>query len=201
MRFFAIEELFGQRHIPSTDFLCRRRMTAGEVERAIVVLQKERLKMRQRVLFAEQAPDTVLEVGMAIVKLDSLHFVKLLNQGFIDDEVLVAVLSWRLVLMLADALLQELRHSEVRIAQQGRNARDRSHHLSIERPTAVAYQEVWFLSLYQPADESNRLLRVHRQIRGYHFCTALESLAQSHRRYALATGIESMKKQYLFHTQ
>ena len=95
MRFFAIEELFGQRHIPSTDFLCRRRMTAGEVERAIVVLQKERLKMRQRVLFAEQAPDTVLEVGMAIVKLDSLHFAKLLNQGFIDDELIELMLQLR----------------------------------------------------------------------------------------------------------
>ena len=108
-------------------------MAAGEVKRSVVELQEERLKVSQRVLFAEQAPDTFSEVGITIVKLDDLHFGKLRNQGFIDDEVLLAVLSRRLVLMFADALPQELRHPEVRIAQQSRNARDGSHHLSIER--------------------------------------------------------------------
>ena len=61
--------------------------------------------------------------------------------------------------MLADALLQKLRHPEMRIAQQGRNAHDRRHHLSIESP------------------------------------------AQRHRRYALATGIESVQEQDLLHAQ
>ena len=68
-------------------------MTTGEVERAIVVLQEDRFKVRQCVLFSEQAPDTLLEVWMAIVKLDNLHFSKLINQGFINDKDLVAVLS------------------------------------------------------------------------------------------------------------
>ena len=94
--------------------------------------------------------------------------------------------------MLADALLQKLRHPEVRIAQQGRNTCDGSHHLSIERPAAVANQEVRLFMVYQLADESDRLFRVHRQVGRYHFCTPCESLAQSHRRYALATGIESV---------
>ena len=167
-------------------------MTTGEVERAVVVLQEERFKVRQCVLFAEQAPDVVLEVGAAVVKLDGLHFGELLNQGFINDEILVAVLSRRLVLMLADALFQELCHSEMRIAQQGRNARDGSHHLSIESSAAVANQEVRMFTVYQFADERDSHLRVHRHVWCYHFRTTRKSLAQSHRRYALATGIESV---------
>ena len=128
-------------------------MTAREVERVLVMFQEERFKVRQRILLAEQAPDTVLEVWFAIAKLDGLHFGELFNQGIVNDEVLLAVLSWRLVLMLANALLQELRHPEMRIAQQGRNAHDGSHHLSIERPAAVAYQEVGLFTVYQLADE------------------------------------------------
>ena len=78
-------------------------MTAGEVERMVVVLQEERFKVRKRVLFAEQTPDTVFVIRAVIVtlgfaawlvqELDSLHFGELLNQGFINDEILVAVLS------------------------------------------------------------------------------------------------------------
>ena len=139
-------------------------MTAREMERAVVMLQEHWLKVRQRVLLAKQTPDAVAEVGMAVVKLNGLHLGKLLNQGFVDDKPLVAVLSRRLVLMLADALLQELRHPEVRIAQQSRDTSNGSHHLSIESSTAVANQKVRLLSLYQLADESYRLLRVHRQV-------------------------------------
>ena len=138
------------------------------------------------------SPRWVLKVRLAVSKLSGLHFGELLNQGFIDDKVLVAVFSWRLVLMFADALLQELRHPEVWIAQQGRNAHDRSYHLSIERSAAVAYQEVWLLTVYQFTDESDCLLWVHRQVGRYHLRTSSESLAQSHCRYALATGIESV---------
>ena len=176
-------------------------MTAWKVERAAVVLQEERLKVRQRVLLAKQTPDAVFEVGIAIVKLDGLHFGKLINQGFVNDEILLAVLSWRLVLMLAYALLQEFRHPEMRIAQQGRNAHDGSHHLSIERPTAVTNQEVRLLSLYQLTDESDCLLWTHRQVGCYHLRTFRESLAQSHCRYALATGVKSVKEQYLLHNR
>ena len=187
-----IQHLFGQWHVPVTDFICCGGMAAGDVERTVVVLQEEWLKVSQRVLFAEQAPDAVLKVRSAVSKLSGLHFGELLNQGFIDDKVLVAVFSWRLVLMFADALLQELRHPEVWIAQQGRNAHDRSYHLSIERSAAVAYQEVWLLTVYQFTDESDCLLWVHRQVGRYHLRTSSESLAQSHCRYALATGIESV---------
>jgi hypothetical protein len=86
----------------------------------------------------------------------------------------------------------------VRIAQQGRNARDGSHHLCIERPTAVANQKVGLFTLYQIADESDSLLRVHRQVGRYHLRTPHKSPSQSHRRYALTTGIESMQEQDYF---
>ena len=72
--------------------------------------------MRQRVLFSEQTPDAVSEVGTIVVKLNGFHLGKLFNQGFVDDKLLVAILSRRLVLMLADALLQKLRHPEMGIA-------------------------------------------------------------------------------------
>ena len=40
--------------------------------------------------------------------------------------------------MFIDTLFQELRHLEVGIAEQSRNTHNRSHHLSIESPAAVA---------------------------------------------------------------
>ena len=88
----------------------------------------------------------------------------------------------------------------MRIAQQGRNAHDGSHHLSIERPAAVAYQEVGLFTVYQLADETDSLLRVYRQVGRNYLRTPRESLAQSHRRHTLTTGIKSMQEQNLLHT-
>ena len=50
--------------------------------------------------------------------------------------------------MLADALLQKLRHHEIRIAQQGRDANCRSQHLGKERSATVAYKQVGLLFVY-----------------------------------------------------
>jgi hypothetical protein len=55
------------------------------------------------------------------------------------------------------------------------------------------------LDFYQLADESDRFLRVHRQVGRYHFRTTRDSLAQSYRWNTLATGIESMQEQNLLH--
>ena len=72
--------------------------------------------MCQRVLFPEQSPNSVFEIGIdlvflchdsaiqaslmalaapsvAVIELNSLQFCKLFNQGFINDKVLLAVLS------------------------------------------------------------------------------------------------------------
>ena len=74
------------------------------MERAVVVLQEERFKVSQRVLFAKQSPNVVIEVRIATVKLYGLHFGKLFYQDFINDKVLFTIFSRLLVLMLADAL-------------------------------------------------------------------------------------------------
>ena len=50
------------------DFLCRRGMTAREVERMAIVLQEDRLKVRQRVLFSEQAPVSSRILCRSVVK-------------------------------------------------------------------------------------------------------------------------------------
>jgi hypothetical protein len=96
--------------------------------------------------------------------------------------------------MLADALLQELCHPKVRIAKKRRNAHGGSHYLSIERPAAVANQEVRLVCLYQLTNIYNGLFRVHRQVRCYHFRSTSESLAQRHCWYALTAGKEPMKE-------
>jgi len=56
---------------------------------------------------------------MATGKLYGLHFCKLLNQGFINDKVLFAVLSRRLVLMFTDTLFQERLPSKAGIPTTG----------------------------------------------------------------------------------
>ena len=60
-------------------------------------------------------------------------------------------------------------------------------------------QEVGLFTVYQFADESDSLFRVHRQVGCYHLHTPRESLAQSRRWYTLATGIESVQEHYLLH--
>ena len=75
-------------------------MITREVERMGIVLQEERLKVSQGVLFTKQAPDAVLKVWMAVVELYGLHLGELGNQGFIDDEMLLAIFTGRLVLVL-----------------------------------------------------------------------------------------------------
>ena len=73
-----------------------------------------------------------------MVKLYGFQLRKLLNQRLVNHQPLIAVSSRRLVFMLSDSLLQKLRHHEIRIAKQGRDAHHRSQHLGKERAAAVA---------------------------------------------------------------
>lgn len=98
------------------------------------MFQEERAEVGQRVVVAKQSPHAFLIIRCAAIKLHGLELRKLRNQGLVDHQPLVAVSSWRLILMLADALLQKLRHLEVRIAKQGRNAHHRRQHLGEKRP-------------------------------------------------------------------
>ena len=76
------------------DFFRSWSMSPLEVKTMIVMFQEHRFKMRQRILFAKQAPDAVSAIRIAIVELNGLQFSKFFNQSFVDDEMLVAVLSW-----------------------------------------------------------------------------------------------------------
>ena len=67
-----------------------------------------------------------------MIKLHGLQFRKLPDQRLVNHQPLVAVPSWCLILMLADSFLQKLRHLEMRIAEQGRNAHHRRQHLGEE---------------------------------------------------------------------
>ena len=155
--------------------------------------------MCQRVLFTEQSPNSVFEVGIAVAELNSLHFCKLFNQGLINDKVLIAVPSRRFVLMFTNTLFQKLRHLEVRITEQSRNTHDGSHHLSIEGTAAIANQDVRLFTVNQFTNKTDSLFRVHWQVRRDNIRLTLESLFQCNSWYALATGIETMQEQNLLH--
>ena len=102
--------------------------------------------------------------------------------------------------MFAYTLLQEPCHLEMWIAKQGWYAYDWSQHLSLERATAVADQQVRLLTIYELTDKANSLFWVHRQIRSKHLHTTLERLAQCLSRHTLAASKESVKEQYLLHS-
>ena len=104
-------------------------MPAREMEGVVVVLQKERTEVGDGVIITKKSPHTILIIWVAMVKLHGFQFCKLPNPRLVNYEPLVAVLSRRLLFILADSLLQKLRHHEPRIAEQGRNAHHGSQHL------------------------------------------------------------------------
>ena len=71
--------------------------------------------------------------------------------------------------MLADALLQKLRHHEIRIAQQGRDAHHRSQHLGEERAAAVAQKQVGLFPVDDGANLLQCLLGVQREVGSQHY--------------------------------
>ncbi len=155
--------------------------------------------MCQCVFFSEQSPNSVFEVGIAVVELNSLQFCKLFNQGLINDKVLLAILSRGLVLMLTNTLFQKLCHLEVRITEQSRNTHNRSHHLSIKGTTTITNQKVWLLTVNESTNKTDSLFWVHRQIWCDNISSTLESLFQCNSWYAPTTGIETVKEQNLLH--
>ena len=169
-------------------------MVAGEMEASFVMFQEERFEVRQRVPLAEEPPYAVPAERAAGVELHGLHLGKFLYQGRVDREVLPAVLAGRLVPMLANTPSQELRHPEMRIAEQGGDTFARGQYLRIERPAAVAHQQMGPLLVYQAANEGEGLLRVCRQIGRDHLRTPSESISQGHGRHTLAAGKEAVEK-------
>lgn len=139
------EHLLHQRCVPSLDFLFGGCMSSRKVVGLVVVLQKQWLEVSQGVSLAEEPPNTFLMAGATAVKLVGFKCCKLLDEWLVDDQSLVAVHPWILVRMLANALLQEIRHLEMWIAEQGRNANNGGEHLGKEGSTAVAKEQVGLL--------------------------------------------------------
>src|SRR5574344_117787 len=122
------DHLLCQRGIPSLDFLLCGRVSAREVITVVIVLQEQRFKMSQCVLFTKESPHPILVIRITTVKLCGFEFPKLIDECFVDDNFLVTVHAWSLVLMFANASAQEVRHLEMRIAKEGGDAHNRRKH-------------------------------------------------------------------------
>ena len=96
--------------------------------------------------------------------------------------------------MFADSSPQELRHFEVRIAEQGRDAEGRGEHLSQEGTAAVAEQQIGLFGVEERADEAQRLLGMKWQIGREHVGAPLESPPQSPSHSTTASSKKSMQK-------
>ena len=165
-----------QWHIPRLHLFCRRSMGTGKMKRAVVVLKKQRLKPCQRVLLSEDSPYLIFIIGVAAVKLVSLHLGKFGYQRLINDKLLLAILPLRLVFVPSNPRTQELRHAEMRIAQQGRNPHDRSHHLRIERAATITHQHIRPFAVNYVTNQSQCLLRMGRQVWRNDLSPSLECL-------------------------
>ena len=93
-------------------------MGAGEVECVGVVLAKQGLEMGQSVVFTKHTRHIVFKLGIIGVELVRLQFGKFINQLLGDNEMLITVTTWRFVLLVTKAWLQELCHLEMGITQQ-----------------------------------------------------------------------------------
>ena len=98
-------------------FLFSRRVAAREMKGVAVVLHKKRREVSQCVLLTKKSPNTILVIWVAVGKLYGFQLSKLRNQRLVNHQSLIAVSSWRLVFMLADALFQKLRHLEMWVAE------------------------------------------------------------------------------------
>jgi len=167
-------------------------MTAWEMEGLIVMLQEERGEVSQGVLLTKKSPHTILIIGVAMVKLHNFQLCKLLNQRLVNHQLLISVPSRCLVFMLADSLLQKLRHHEIRIAEQGRNAHHRSQHLGKERAAAVTQKQVGLLPIDDGANLLQCLLGMQREVGSQHHRRPLKCLFQGSRHRTTARGEESV---------
>jgi len=127
-----------------------------------------------------------------MVELHGFQFRKLPNQRLVNHKPLIAVPSRCLVFMLADSFLQKLRHHEIRIAEQGRNAHHRSQHLGEERAAAVAQKQVGLFPVDDGANLLQCLLGVQWQVGSQHHRRPLKRLFQGSRHRTAARGEESV---------
>ena len=94
--------------------------------------------------------------------------------------------------MFANALSQEVRHLEMRITEQGRDAHDRRKHLCKESPATVAYEQVWLLLVDKHAYVFQCFLGMERQIGSQHDGLPIKGLPQCSRHRTAASSKETM---------
>lgn len=135
-------------------------MGPGKVEGVGVVLEEEGLVVGQGVALAEDAPNAVAGRKGAIVPLVLLQAGEFVDEGLVNDKVLVAVGSGGLVFVGPEARGEEAVHLEMGIAQQGREYQARGCYLGQEGAIAVAYDD---RRMFLPAhllDEDERFTRM-----------------------------------------
>lgn len=178
------------------NLISRRRMSAREMEALFIVFKEHRFKMSNRVILTEYAP--YLSLAM-FVELNGLQAVKLINKAVIDNKLLFAIYAKRLVLMLAFALLQELRHQEVRVTQQCRNTPQGRSHLSIKCSTAVAYKKIRIMYLAQLQHVCKCIMGLYGKVWSKHIVLTQENIFESPGRNTTATGKEPMQEYNCLH--
>ena len=111
------QQLLDERTVPCLELLCCWGMSTREVMAVHIMLQEKRLEVCQCVFLTEESPYAILIIYITAVELVCFQFLELADEVFTDSEVLFAVSPWRLVLMVADTLTEEVGHLEVRIAE------------------------------------------------------------------------------------
>ena len=96
MRYLLIvqQQLLNKGHIPCLELFSRWGMATGEMERVGIMLQEQWLEMCQRIFFTEDAPYANLIIYITAVELMGFHLLELVDQLFVDGEVLLAVCPW-----------------------------------------------------------------------------------------------------------
>lgn len=87
------QELLYDWHITVEHFISSRCMSARKVKSIVVMLSELRFKMCQCILFAKESYHFIFIEGTAAVKLMGFHLGKLSNKLFVDNEVLLAILT------------------------------------------------------------------------------------------------------------
>ena len=135
----AVDELHDQWHVVAQHLVGGRSVGPGEVEGVGVVLEEEGFVVDHRVARAEDTPDAVAIGGGVVVPLVQLQLGKLVDEGLVDDEVLVAVSTRGLVFVGPETRGEEEGHLEVGVTQQRGQSQARGHHLDQECAVAVAH--------------------------------------------------------------
>lgn len=99
------QHLGSKRCVPSFHFLFCWSMTARKMIDIVVVLHKQWGEVSKGVLLTKKSPYSFFAIWVAAIKLYGFKFGKFLNQRFVYNQTLIAILARCFILMLTDAYL------------------------------------------------------------------------------------------------